>query len=247
ARRPLRSVQTPDRQPVRSLRVDPLERREECRAIERLHDPPPPLPSISHALSIRNCRRWDHRRQPPPLPRATERSTIRGKTVRARREGEGMSSNDKMAAVDRYIEEHLAETIADLGHLCAFPSVGAQAQAMDETAEATRALLEKYGVNARVMPSDGFPMVYGDLQGASPKTVLCYNHYDVQPAEPFELWDAPPFEMTERDGKLFARGVGDDKGHIVCRLAAIAALKAVYGEVPCSVKFLIEGEEEIGS
>ena len=90
-------------------------------------------------------------------------------------------------------------------------------------------------------------MVYGELKGGSPKTVLCYNHYDVQPAEPFELWDSPPFEATQRDGKLFGRGVGDDKGHIVCRLGAIDALKAVLGEVPCSVKFLIEGEEEIGS
>jgi acetylornithine deacetylase/succinyl-diaminopimelate desuccinylase-like protein len=153
----------------------------------------------------------------------------------------------KLAAVDRYIEEHVRQYLDDLKALCALPSVGAQAQAMDETADATRVLLEKYGVAAQVMPSSGFPMVYGELKGGSDKTVLCYNHYDVQPAEPFDLWDSPPFEMTERDGKLYARGVGDDKGHIVCRLGAIDALKAVLGEVPCSVKFLIEGEEEIGS
>ncbi|MBX6341516.1 MAG: M20/M25/M40 family metallo-hydrolase [Thermomicrobiaceae bacterium] len=158
-----------------------------------------------------------------------------------------MASTDRMAEVDRYIEEHVDEFLADLADLCALPSVAAQNRAMPETAEATRKLLEKYGVDALVMPSEGYPMVYGELVGASAKTILNYNHYDVQPAEPFELWDSPPFEATRRDGKLYARGVSDDKGHIVCRLAAIAALRAVYGEVPCSLKFLIEGEEEIGS
>ncbi|MGA7669320.1 MAG: M20/M25/M40 family metallo-hydrolase [Nitrolancea sp.] len=153
----------------------------------------------------------------------------------------------RLADVDRYIDAHVQQYIDDLTRLVALPSVGAQRTFMIETADLTRELLEKYGVSAEVMPSDGFPMVYGELKGGSPKTVLCYNHYDVQPAEPFELWDSPPFEATQRDGKLFGRGVGDDKGHIVCRLGAIDALKTVLGEVPCSVKFLIEGEEEIGS
>lgn len=158
-----------------------------------------------------------------------------------------MSADDRMQQVDRYIDEHLSEFLDDLTGLCALPTVAAQGRAIVETAEFTRGLLERYGFDARVMPSDGNPMVYGELAGTSPRTVLCYNHYDVQPAEPVELWDSPPFEATERDGKLYARGVVDDKGHIICRLAAIAALRAVYGEVPCSVKMLIEGEEEIGS
>jgi acetylornithine deacetylase/succinyl-diaminopimelate desuccinylase-like protein len=155
--------------------------------------------------------------------------------------------NEQMQKVDQYVDEHVSEFLQDLAELCSFPTVAAQNQAIDETAEFTSRLLEKYGFEAKVMPSAGNPMVYGELKGASERTVLCYNHYDVQPAEPIELWDSPPFEATERDGKLYARGVVDDKGHIVCRLAAIAALKAVYGEVPCSVKMLIEGEEEIGS
>ena len=155
--------------------------------------------------------------------------------------------DEKMRQVDQYIDDHLSDFIADLTELCAFPTVAAQNQAIDETAEFTAKLLEKYGFSARVMPSSGNPMVYGELNGAADNTVLCYNHYDVQPAEPIELWDSPPFEATERDGKLYARGVVDDKGHIICRLAAIAALRAVYGNVPCSVKMLIEGEEEIGS
>jgi acetylornithine deacetylase/succinyl-diaminopimelate desuccinylase-like protein len=158
-----------------------------------------------------------------------------------------VSYEEQMQKVDQYIDEHMSEFLQDLAELCSFPTVAAQNQAIDETAAFTAKLLEKYGFDAKVMPSTGNPMVYGELEGNSGRTVLCYNHYDVQPAEPIELWDSPPFEATERDGKLYARGVVDDKGHIVCRLAAIAALKAVYGEVPCSVKMLIEGEEEIGS
>jgi acetylornithine deacetylase/succinyl-diaminopimelate desuccinylase-like protein len=154
---------------------------------------------------------------------------------------------EQMKKVDQYIDEHVQDFLNDLAELCSYPTVAAQNQAIEETADFTAALLEKYGFTARVMPSAGNPMVYGELAGASDRTLLCYNHYDVQPAEPLELWDSPPFEATERDGKLFARGVVDDKGHIVCRLAAIDALNAVYGESPCTVKMLIEGEEEIGS
>lgn len=156
-------------------------------------------------------------------------------------------SEDVDSKLDAHIDAHLSDYIEDLKLLCRLPSVAAQGRAIDETAEATRGLLEKYGVQARVMPTARFPVVYGESDGASPKTVLCYNHYDVQPAEPLELWDSDPFDPDVRDGKIFGRGVGDDKGHIICRLAAIDALRAVTGGMPCGVKFLIEGEEEIGS
>jgi acetylornithine deacetylase/succinyl-diaminopimelate desuccinylase-like protein len=158
-----------------------------------------------------------------------------------------MTTERPMDAVDRYIDEHLSDFIADLRELCALPSVSALGQSIEEAAEVTRALLEKYGFDAKLMANEGPSMVYGEIRGAGPKTVICYNHYDVQPAEPLELWESPPFDLTERDGKLFARGVVDDKGHIICRLAAIAALRAVYGEVPCSVKMLVEGDEEVSS
>ena len=151
------------------------------------------------------------------------------------------------AAVDTYLTEHMEESIADLARLCAQPSVAAQGLGMAECAELTATLLREYGFRAEVMPSEGNPVVYGECDGASDKTLLFYNHYDVQPAEPLELWDSPPFELTRRDGRMFARGVGDDKGHIVSRLAALRALREVHGELPCKVKFLIEGEEEIGS
>ena len=156
-------------------------------------------------------------------------------------------TDDVLSAIDRHIDEHLDDYIADLAMLCKLPSVAAQSRAIDETAEAPRGLLEKYGVAARLMPTAGNPVVYGEAAGDSDQIVLCYNHYDVQPAEPLELWDSEPFDAQVRDGHIYGRGVGDDKGHIICRLAAIDALRAVTGGLPCGVKFMIEGEEEVGS
>jgi acetylornithine deacetylase/succinyl-diaminopimelate desuccinylase-like protein len=94
----------------------------------------------------------------------------------------------------------------------------------------------------------GNPVVVGRLSGRSPRTLLFYNHYDVQPPEPLEEWTTPPFEPTIRDEKLFARGVGDDKGEITARLAALDAVRAANGgELPCGVVFVAEGQEEVGS
>ncbi len=90
-------------------------------------------------------------------------------------------------------------------------------------------------------------MVFAERKGRSDKTLLIYNHYDVQPAEPLELWDSPPFEPQVRDGKLYGRGVSDDKGQLTARLHAIDALLALDGELPCNIKFIIEGEEETSS
>jgi acetylornithine deacetylase/succinyl-diaminopimelate desuccinylase-like protein len=152
-----------------------------------------------------------------------------------------------LARVDAYLEAHLEESLEELATLCRQPSVAAQGLGMTECAELTAGLLREHGFASAVMPSDGFPVVYGEAAGTDERTLLFYNHYDVQPAEPLELWDSPLFEPTLRDGKLYARGVGDDKGHIVSRLAAVKAIKAIHGELPCRVKFIIEGEEEIGS
>ena len=97
------------------------------------------------------------------------------------------------------------------------------------------------------MPTGGAPVVFGERKGRRDKTLLFYCHYDVQPAEPLDLWESPPFQPSLRDGKLFGRGVGDDKGHLVARLFAVDALLATLGELPCTVKFIIEGEEETSS
>ena len=98
-----------------------------------------------------------------------------------------------------------------------------------------------------MIPTAGHPLVYGEWMHAPGKpTVLCYGHYDVQPADPLELWKSPPFEPTLRDGNLYARGAADDKGQMYMHVKAIETLRAVNGTLPVNVKFLIEGEEEVG-
>jgi acetylornithine deacetylase/succinyl-diaminopimelate desuccinylase-like protein len=155
--------------------------------------------------------------------------------------------SDLLARIDAYIEAHLEDSIAELARLCAQPSISAQRLGIDECAALVAGMLQARGFDAEVVPSAGYPVVLGVADGASERTLLCYNHYDVQPPEPLELWSSPPFELTRRDGKLFARGAADDKGEIVGRLAAIDAVQAVLGQLPCRIKFVIEGEEEISS
>ncbi len=151
------------------------------------------------------------------------------------------------AKLDAYLEGHLDESIAELARLVAQPSVGAQNWGLAECADLVAGMLRQRGFSTQVMPTGGAPVVYAERAGRSPKTLLIYNHYDVQPPEPLELWDSPPFEPELRDGKLFGRGVSDDKGQLVSRLFAIDALLATLGELPCNVKFIIEGEEETSS
>ena len=138
-----------------------------------------------------------------------------------------------MQAVDKSINQRLDQNLEELSRLCAQPSISAQGLGMQECAELVAELLRKRGFKAEIKSTKGFPVVYGELPGRSERTLLLYNHYDVQPPEPLELWDSPPFEPTIREGKMYARGVADNKGHIVCRLAAIDALLEVDGELPC--------------
>src|SRR5512140_964052 len=149
--------------------------------------------------------------------------------------------------VDTYLDAHLNESVAELSRLCTQPSVSAQNWGLKECASLVGELLKKRGFAVEIIPTDGAPVVIADRAGRSDKTLIFYNHYDVQPAEPLELWESPPFVPTMRDGKLFARGVSDDKGDIVSRLFAIDALLDQSGELPCRVKFVIEGEEEVSS
>jgi len=149
--------------------------------------------------------------------------------------------------IDSWLNANIDDSIAELSQLCAQPSVAAQNWGLQECATLVGGMLEKRGFSVQVMPTGGAPVVYAERKGNSDKTLLFYNHYDVQPPEPLELWESPPFEPTLRDGKLFARGVSDDKGHITSRLFAIDAILASDGELPCNVKFIIEGEEEVSS
>ncbi|MCS6910473.1 MAG: M20/M25/M40 family metallo-hydrolase [Anaerolineales bacterium] len=139
---------------------------------------------------------------------------------------------------DRFLDE--------LKRYCAQPSVAAQNLGMTEMAELVKERLEARGFSVRLIPTAGHPVVYGEL-GEGPRTLLIYDHYDVQPPEPLELWDSPPFTPTIRDGKLFARGAADNKGDQLCRMQAIEAWLATQGPLPLKIKWVIEGEEEIGS
>lgn len=149
--------------------------------------------------------------------------------------------------IDSFLESNLDQSLSELSRLVAQPSVGAQNLGIQECAVLVAAMLKSRGFDVRLMETKGAPVVFAERKGRSAKTLLIYNHYDVQPPEPLELWDTPPFEPSLRDGKLYGRGVSDDKGHIVARLHAIDSILAADGELPCIIKFIIEGEEETAS
>ncbi len=150
-------------------------------------------------------------------------------------------------SVDDYIESHLDESIAELSRLCAQPSVAAQNLGIEACADLVAESLKARGFAVQILPTEGSPVVVGELKGRKDVTLIAYDHYDVQPPEPLDLWESPPFEPTIRDGRLYARGVADNKGNFIERLHAIDAILAESGELPCNVKFVVEGEEEIGS
>jgi acetylornithine deacetylase/succinyl-diaminopimelate desuccinylase-like protein len=151
--------------------------------------------------------------------------------------------------IGEHIDSHMDETLGDLKRLTAQPSVSAQKMGVLECAEMVAEELTEAGMTVEIMPTadPAYPVVYGEIEGESDRTLLFYNHYDVQPAEPLDLWETPPFEPTERDGYLYGRGISDDKGPLVARLAAIKAILSVKQRLPARIKFLIEGAEEIGS
>ncbi len=155
-----------------------------------------------------------------------------------------------MKEVFDYIDSHVQEAIDDLFRLCRQPSIGAQGIGLTETANLVAEMMQQCGIiSAQILPTPGGgpSVVYGELEGESSTTLLFYNHYDVQPPEPLELWTTPPFEPTIYDGHIRGRGVSDNKGNIVARLAVIKAYQALGRKLPVSVKFCIDGEEEVGS
>ncbi len=149
--------------------------------------------------------------------------------------------------IDTFIDDQIDRSIEELSDLCAQPSVAAQNLGIEACAAMVAESLEKRGFDVQVMPTEGSPVVFGQRKGKSDKTLIAYDHYDVQPPEPLELWETPAFEPTIRDGRLYARGVADNKGNFMGRLHAIDAILDAEGELPCNVKFIVEGEEEIGS
>lgn len=152
-----------------------------------------------------------------------------------------MSSTVLPADISRYSRDALARLVA-------IPSVAAEGRSLTPAAEVVQELLEALGATTELHATDGAPVVFATSPAPPGKpTVLFYNHYDVQPADPLELWHRDPFALTEEEGVWYGRGVSDDKGHLVSRLAALRWLKAEHGELPLGFKFLVEGEEEVGS
>lgn len=149
--------------------------------------------------------------------------------------------------IDLYLESQLEASLSELKTFCSQPSIAAQNIGMDESSQMVLTMLESRGFSGKIYKTEGYPVVVAERNGLIDKTLLFYNHYDVQPPEPLDLWTSPPFEPQERDGKVFGRGISDDKGHFTSRLLAIDALLHENEELPCNIKFILEGEEEIGS
>ncbi len=156
-----------------------------------------------------------------------------------------------MEQVNQYIEDNKQRFLDELFELIRIPSVSAKPENnpdMIRMAESLRDSLLNAGADeARVMETSGQPVVFGaKIIDPELPTVLVYGHYDVQPAEPLDLWDSPPFEPEIRDGKIWARGADDDKGQLFMHVKAFEFMVKT-DRLPCNVKFMIEGEEEVGS
>ncbi len=151
-----------------------------------------------------------------------------------------------MQDVFAYIDAHRDTFIERLQWLCRQPSIAAQNVGIQDTARMVAQLMADVGVHAETYATEGAPVIYGTI-GSGGRTLLVYNHYDVQPPEPLELWESPPFAAEIRDGKLYARGAADNKGNLVARLCAVEAWLRTRGALPLLVKFVVEGEEEISS
>src|SRR5918997_5910925 len=142
------------------------------------------------------------------------------------------------------------DLLGELEEFLRMPSISARKEdgsaGFRECAEWVAGKLVEAGAEARIMETEGHPVVYAEV-GEGERTLLSYGHYDVQPPEPLELWESEPFEPTVRDGGLYARGVADDKGDVLARIQALRLYQEERGPLPFKLKFLIEGEEEVGS
>jgi acetylornithine deacetylase/succinyl-diaminopimelate desuccinylase-like protein len=152
-----------------------------------------------------------------------------------------------MERFQAYVDANQNRFLDELKALCAQPSIAAQGIGLEETATLVEERLKGLGAKVqRFVIGGGAPILHAEV-GQGERTMLVYNHYDVQPPDPLDEWDSPPFEPTIRDGRFYARGVADDKGDLLCRLQAIEAYRETVGPLPLRIKFLIEGEEEVGS
>ncbi len=151
-----------------------------------------------------------------------------------------------------YLNEHQKRFMVQLQEFLCIPSISALPKHRDDVQRAAQWVanrLTSAGIeHVSVLPTEGHPVVYGDwLHAAGKPTLLVYGHFDVQPVDPVELWSAPPFDPIIRDGKIYARGASDDKGNMLAPILAAEAILATTNSLPLNLKFLLEGQEEIGS
>lgn len=150
-----------------------------------------------------------------------------------------------------YIESNKDRFLSELLDLIRIPSISTLPEHKPDVERAAAMVARRLGEagleNVEIIPTSRHPLIYADwLHAPGKPTVLCYGHYDVQPADPLDLWTSPPFEATIRDGNIYARGACDDKGQMYMHVKALETLRAVNGKLPVNVKVLIEGEEEVG-
>ncbi|MBL7062590.1 MAG: M20/M25/M40 family metallo-hydrolase [Anaerolineae bacterium] len=152
-----------------------------------------------------------------------------------------------MEEIFAYIEAHTDDYLVRLRRACAQPSISAQGEGLTEMADLVAGMLRGVGFSVELVPTDGAPIILGQMTGHGQRTLLLYNHYDVQPVDPLDEWTTPPFEPDIRDGRLYARGTADNKGAIVSRACALEVYLAHRETLPINIIWVIEGEEEIGS
>ena len=152
-----------------------------------------------------------------------------------------------MDEIFAHIETHADEYLNRLRRACAQPSVSAKGEGLDEMAELAADMLRGTGLSVELVPTEGAPVVLGRMSGRGDRTLLVYNHYDVQPVDPLDEWTTHPFEPEVRDGLFCARGAADNKGAIVARVCALEAYLAHRDTLPVDIVWVIEGEEEVGS
>ncbi|MBA3515580.1 MAG: M20/M25/M40 family metallo-hydrolase [Pyrinomonadaceae bacterium] len=151
------------------------------------------------------------------------------------------------ARFDRYVDRHARNFTERLQALCRMPSVAARGTGMRAMAEAVEQMMQRVGIGTRAFKMGaGYPIIYGEC-GGGPETFLVYGHYDVQPVGHLTDWSVGPFAATIVDGKLFSRGAANSKGDLVARLAAVEAYQKTVGKLPVSLRFIIEGEDGLGS
>ena len=159
--------------------------------------------------------------------------------------------NTAMSQIENYLDEQKQQFEDDLCELLRIPSVSTDGQHTAEIQAAAQYLLaqfEQIGLKSELIETSGNPLVYAESEPVPGRpTVLVYGHYDVQPPDPLEQWESPPFEPTRRDGNIYARGATDDKGQLLTHVKSAEAWMKTVGKLPVQIKYLIEGEEEVGS